>query len=255
MLFVRGFTEDSAARDAGIALDDRIHAVDGRPVDGWWDLVSLVGAVAPPPQENVASGCNEEPPAAQARSLTLEVVREGRLVEVAFTPRMRREVVRTLIYWRPLMGVIQDPNAYVRGALVQKRYTPARAATRATEEVGDVFAGTLTVLGQMFTGQRKMKETIGGPVAIFTMAGESAQRSWFEFVRLMGGISIGLGIVNLLPVPVLDGGHIVFYAIEGLRGRPLSLRLRERIQMIGVLFLVALVLVVTFNDLTGVLGG
>lgn len=255
MLFVRGFTDDSAAREAGVQLDDRLLAVDGTPVVGWWDLVDLVGAATPPPVENASGGCGGDEIVAEARSLRLSVVRAGQVVELDFRPRMRREVIRTTIFYRPLIGVVQDPNAWVTGALVEKRYSVGQAVSRASQEVGAVFKGTLTVLAQMFTGDRKVKESLGGPVAIFTLAGESAERSWFEFVRLLGGISIGLGVVNLLPVPVLDGGHILFYGLEWVRGRPLSLRLRERIQMIGVLMLVALVLVVTFNDITGVLGG
>jgi len=255
MLYVRGYTDDSRARDGGVQLGDRFAAIDGERVRQWEDLTEKVRRTAPPPEENTSGGCGEEEPFDAERPLRLTVVRDGELTDLTLTPRMQREASGPVIYYRPLIGVKQDPNAYTQGAMVAKHYGFGPAAARATEEVRMVFSGTLTVLGQTFTGDRRLDEAVGGPVAIFAMAGESAKSSWFDFVRLMGAISLSLGIVNLLPVPVLDGGQILFYTIEGIRGRPLSLRLRERIQMVGVLLLVALVLVVTFNDITRVLTG
>jgi regulator of sigma E protease len=87
------------------------------------------------------------------------------------------------------------------------------------------------------------------------LAGAGAKEGIFTYARLVGTISFSLGIINLLPVPVLDGGHIVFYLIEAIRGRPVSLALRERIQMVGVLALVALMLMVTVMDINRWLGG
>jgi regulator of sigma E protease len=143
----------------------------------------------------------------------------------------------------------------VAGAFVIKSYPFSEALPRSGSQVKQVFTGSLTAIGGLLTGERRVSETFGGPVAIFAMAGESVQYGWTAFAKLLGAISLSLGIVNLLPVPALDGGQILFYTIEGIRGRPLSLRLRERIQMVGVLMLVALVLVVTFNDITRVITG
>jgi regulator of sigma E protease len=107
----------------------------------------------------------------------------------------------------------------------------------------------------MVTYQMKVTDALGGPVAIVREAGEAAQNGIFTYVRTMALISLSLGVVNLVPFPVLDGGQIVFYAIEGIRGRPLPVAIRDRIQMIGVLALVALFLIITVKDVSMWIGG
>jgi regulator of sigma E protease len=104
------------------------------------------------------------------------------------------------------------------------------------------------ILGNMLTGRAKASENVGGPVAIVQQAGAFADAGVFAYMRFIGMISVSLGIINLLPVPVLDGGNITISLIEAIRGRALSLEIRERIQMIGVLGLVVLMLLVTVND-------
>ena len=94
-----------------------------------------------------------------------------------------------------------------------------------------------------------MQRTLGGPVEMVRQASSAAEQGLFVWARFMGMLSISLGIINLLPIPVLDGGQLVFYAMEGLRGRPLSLAVREKAQQIGVLFLVMVMMSVLFFDL------
>lgn len=256
MVYVRGFQgTGSRAQEAGVRLGDRFLAVDGQPVNQWDDLLGLVMATAPPPSENTAQGCGEAEHVDAERSLELTLLRDNEVITLEVTPKMQREARGPTVYYRPLIGVLQDPSAFVAGDQINKRYGFGPSLGQSVSDVKLMFTGTLSVLGQTLTGGRKLDESVGGPVEIFRLAGASARSSWFDFVRLMGGISLSLGIVNLLPVPALDGGQIVVYAIEGIRGRPLSLRLRERIQMVGVLALVALILVVTFNDITRALTG
>ncbi len=254
-LYARGFTEESRAQEAGVVLGDRFYAIDGDRVREWGDLTQMVNATAPAPTDDTPGGCGEVEPFDAERPLTLTVIRDGELLDLTFTPAMRREAFGPKVYYRPLIGVQLDPNTMVAGASVIKRYSFTEAVPRSGSQVKQVFTGSLTAIGGLLTGGRRVSETFGGPVAIFAMAGESVQYGWTAFAKLLGAISLSLGIVNLLPVPALDGGQILFYTIEGIRGRPLSLRLRERIQMIGVLMLVALVLVVTFNDITRVITG
>jgi len=257
MLFVGAYAEDSAAADAGVKLDDRIYAVDGQVVRDWYDLLRLVKATAPPPEAITPSGgclgARPEPPA--PRSVSLTVVRDGALTDLAFEPRMTRELVRATVQYRPLLGIVQYPDAFVDGAMTFKRYAITQAVPEAARETWSTLGATFGVLGQFFAQERKLGETIGGPIAIFDMAGKSAESGLASFARMLAAISIGLGIVNLLPVPALDGGQILFYAIEGVRGRPLSMAIRERVQMVGVLFLVALILVVSVNDISRVFRG
>ncbi|MFT6817513.1 MAG: membrane-associated protease RseP (regulator of RpoE activity) [Myxococcota bacterium] len=254
-LYARGFTEESRAEEAGVVLGDRFYGIDGERVREWGDLTRMVNATAPEPTDDTPGGCGEEEPVDAERALTLTVIRDGVLLDLTFTPAMRREALGPTVYYRPLIGVELDPNTMVAGAFVIKSYPFSEALPRSGSQVKQVFTGSLTAIGGLLTGERRVSETFGGPVAIFAMAGESVQYGWTAFAKLLGAISLSLGIVNLLPVPALDGGQILFYTIEGIRGRPLSLRLRERIQMVGVLMLVALVLVVTFNDITRVITG
>lgn len=243
MLYVGTVVEDMPAFAAGMKPDDRLFRVDGRPVRAWGDLIGLVGATV-----------EEAGPEAKPRALEVELVRDGALVTLQFVPRVEREVVRGEPRYRPIMGIQQYPNAFVDGPEVKKYYTVPEALPRAWKEGRLVFTSTLGVLANVATGQLRPKESIGGPIEIFRAAGEGARRGFFTFARLMGTISFSLGIINLLPVPVLDGGQIVFYTIEGIRGRPLSLELRERVQMVGVLALVAVMLMVTVMDVSRWLG-
>lgn len=243
MVFIGQTVQGMAAEEAGLKADDRIFRVDGEPVRNWTELLGMVGKTV-----------EEVGPDAQARALTVEVLRAGELVEVQFTPRVQRELYRADVRYRPLMGIQQYPQAFRDGPTVKKYYGLFEAVPRATEEGVAVFKGTIGVLTNLFTGRLTPMESIGGPIEIFRVAGEGARRGIYSFARLMGTISFSLGIINLLPVPVLDGGQIVFYTIEGIRGRPLSLELRERVQMVGVLALVAVMLMVTVMDVSRWLG-
>lgn len=153
------------------------------------------------------------------------------------------------------MGVTQYPNIEVPGAQIRKYYSFPDAFGRAVEEIGLLFTQTMQLLGNMLGLNIWPTEAMGGPVAIIRVAGESAKQGLFSFVRVMAMISFSLGIVNLMPVPVLDGGQIVFYSIEWIRGRPLPLSWRERIQMVGVLGILTLLVWVTVNDFRSWLGG
>jgi regulator of sigma E protease len=146
-------------------------------------------------------------------------------------------------------------GAFVAAPDVRRYYGPLEALERALFTSRRVLVDTLTLFGNLTTGNVRVDEGLGGPVEIFRHAARSAEEGIFAFARMMGMLSFSLGIVNLLPVPVLDGGHILFYALEGLRGRPLPLRVRERLQMAGVLALVALMLYVTWGEVLDVVRG
>jgi regulator of sigma E protease len=243
-LFVGDVKGDSAADEAGVRAGDRLLAIDGEPIDSWYEVISLVKATT-----------REAKAEAEVRPLELTVVRDGAPVALSFTPRVEREIVGGAVNFRPVMGVRQFGEAYVDGPDLSKYYSLSQAFGRATEETVTVFERTLGVLGGLVVGDIRIDEGLGGPVEIFRVAGKSAEQGVFTFVRVMGMISISLGIFNLLPVPALDGGHIAVYAVEVIRGRPLSLRVRERIQMAGVLALFALVLTVTVMDFHRLLNG
>ncbi|MBN2798750.1 MAG: site-2 protease family protein [Deltaproteobacteria bacterium] len=235
MVYVGQVMPGSAAAAAGILPDDRLLALDGAPVMDWANItMSTAGAV-------------------QARVLTL--VRDDSLLEQRITPRMEREFLGGEVRYRPIMGIALYPDAFAPPVMEHGYYGITEAVPRAFEESRFLFQRTVGVLGRLLTGEVKPAESLGGPIEIFRIAGEGADHGIYAFLRLMGTISISLGVVNLLPVPVLDGGQILFYLVEGIRGRPLSLAFRERVQMVGVLFLVAVMLMVMVIDVNRLFSG
>lgn len=244
-VFIGGVEQGSAADQAGIRLGDRMLSIDGKPVRSWSDVLHYVAAAAPGAEDETAT----------ARPLDLVLIRDGVEVPVTLTPNVRRDVDNGEVRFRPIMGVLPFSETFTDGPQIKKFYDLPTAFGRAVEETNYVFERTFAVLGGFATGDLKFRESIGGPVEIFRVAGASAKEGVFTFVRMIGMISVSLGIVNLLPVPVLDGGQIAVYGIEALRGRPLSLRVRERIQMVGVLVLAALLLMATVMDFQRLLQG
>ncbi len=243
-LYAGQVSPDSAAAKAGVTSGDRLLAIDGHTLSSWSDLV-----------EGVALSVDPTHPDAAPREVTLSVIREGKPLELHFAPRMTTTADFGQIRTRPVLGIAQYPDAVVEGPRVPKYYGLTEAFGRATEETLALSAGILTMLGQLVTGGRAISQTFGGPVAIFRIAQEAAERGLYTYVRAIGMISISLGVVNLLPIPVLDGGQILFFSVEGLRGRPLSIALREKLQMAGVLALVSLFLIVMVFDVQKWLGG
>jgi regulator of sigma E protease len=233
---------DSAAERAGLQVGDRILAIDGTPVLVWSDVLRLVA--------RTTDGGTTQP-----RELALTLLRAGQPVVLEFAPTYEDEIIGGTVNYRPIMGVTQYLELEVAGEQIRKYYSFTEAFSRAVEEIGLLFTQTMQLLGNLVGFNIWPTEAMGGPVAIIRVAGESAKQGLFSFARVMAMISFSLGIVNLLPVPVLDGGQIVFYSIEWIRGRPLPLSWRERIQMVGVLGILALLVWVTVNDVRSWLGG
>jgi regulator of sigma E protease len=240
--YVGTVQEGSAAERAGLAVGDRILSIDGTPVIVWSDVLRLVA-------RTTAGGTT------QPRELELALLRDGKPVVLKFAPTYEDEIIGGTVNYRPIMGVTQYIELEVVGEQVRKYYSFTEAFSRAVEEISLLFTQTMQLLGNLVGLNIWPTEAMGGPVAIIRVAGESAKQGLFSFARVMAMISFSLGIVNLLPVPVLDGGQIVFYSIEWIRGRPLPLSWRERIQMVGVLGILALLVWVTVNDVRSWLGG
>ena len=253
-VFVAFVQEDSAAEGAGVLPGDRITKIDGQVVRAWEDIVRYVRATANDlALEQVAvqsRGCMAEEPTVYGRALTLEIVRDGTPRELEFRPQVQRVVHGADVSYRPIMGV--RPYSFSKVGpreMISTHYGVIEAVPLAIDEGIDVVSRTLDALGKLITGVLRPQEGLGGPVAIVRTAGMAAKAGVHWFLMTMGAISFSLGIINLLPVPVLDGGQILFYSIEGIRGRPVPLAIRERVQMVGVLFLAALMVMVVVNDI------
>ena len=226
------------AHEGGLRAGDRFFRLDGQPVESWGDVLSGV--------KGTMEGDGVE---ATARDIRVEVIREGDLVSVDLTPTVIRDTdMLGRYYYRPVLGVMRL-GGFVEGPTTRVYYSFTDAFTRASTETWALTGYILEQIGKLVTGGAAVQKSLGGPVEMVRQARKAADEGLFRWARLMGMLSISLGIINLLPVPVLDGGQFLFYAIEGLRGRPLSLAIRERAQQIGVLFLVLLMLSVLVFDL------
>jgi regulator of sigma E protease len=214
---------DSAAAGAGILPDDRFIAIDGSTIARFEDVQRLVRPRA------------EQP-------LDIVVLRDGREVTVTAVPK-RHELIdnfgnRQMI---GLLGISRSGVEYVRHDIVT-------AIWRAARETLVLSLGTLEAVGQIIAGTRSAEE-LGGPLRIAQMSGQVAETGVVPVIWFMAVLSINLGLINLFPIPMLDGGHLLFYAIEGLRGRPLGERAQEYGFRIGIALVFSLMLFVTLNDL------
>jgi regulator of sigma E protease len=216
-------TEGGAAAGAGMAVGDRIISIDGNDISNFSDLIDVVVAR---PDEAVA----------------VAYVRDGRRSEIDVV--LGHQEVEGEV--RGLLGV-GGSNDYGDYAHLRK-FGPIESVTQATQRTWTATVFTLRMLGRMVTGDVSIKN-ISGPINIARYAGSSARRGVNEYLSFLALISISLGVLNLLPVPVLDGGQIVFQSVELVTGSPLS----ERSQIIGQQFgIFALILLMSFafyNDI------
>jgi regulator of sigma E protease len=213
----------SPAAAAGLRQGDRITALGGRGVDTYRDLQLYI---VMRPGERVAID--------YVRGGAAQRV-EATLARVRMTDRFGNETAIGRL------GVSSGAIVYEPVPLWQ---APAAGVTM----VGNILRGTLDGLGQIITGRRSLDE-LGGPIRIAKVSGEQFALGWTALVLLIAFVSINLGFINLLPVPMLDGGHLFFYAIEAVRRRPVAAQTQEWAYRGGLAALLALMLLVTVNDL------
>ncbi len=220
---VRSVIAGSAAAQAGIRPGDRFLTLDGRTI-GTFDDVARYVMIRP--RERVRVELERA-----GRPVTLDaVVGAGTLVD-RFGNRAEQG----------LLGV-------ERGRAVIVPVGPLQALPVAARQTGEIVSMTVATLGQIVTGRRSIQD-MRGPVGMAKVAGEQITLGWPAFVFLIALVSINLGFINLLPVPMLDGGHLLFYAIEAVRRRPVGPAAQEWAYRGGLAALAALMLLVTFNDL------
>ncbi|MEX1309256.1 MAG: RIP metalloprotease RseP [Candidatus Sulfomarinibacteraceae bacterium] len=209
----------SAARAAGLEPGDRVTAVDGEPVEQFYDLIRLISPRA-----------DEE--------ITLDVLRDGQKLHITVVPRD--------VGGEGKIGVPLIPPSKI------EHLGPVAAFTTASLECRRMTVETFRIIGRLLTGRTSVKQ-VSGPIGIAQISGEAARSGLDSLIWFMGLISLQLGIFNLLPIPLLDGGHLTIIAFESAIRRDLSLKVKERILEVGFYALILLMVVVLFNDIVKIL--
>ncbi len=220
---------NTAAAEAGLEPGDSIVSVDGTPVRWFTDMTAIV-----------------EP--AAGRALAFELIRDGVRTTVHVTPRAELAVPEDSTSARVGRIGVSD-----HAPIVSERYTFMGAIAAGNAATWNAAGQIVRTVRGLIT-RRIASNQVGGPILIGQMAGESARAGLDVLLAFMALISVNLAVVNLLPIPVLDGGAFLILAIEGIIRRPLPLKLREGIQMIGVLMVIALMILAFSNDIRRLLG-
>ena len=211
------------AAKAGLKVGDRIITIDGRSVTSWYDLKELIRAGKGGGQSfNVSSA-------------------DGSLATLTMTAQVDNGEY--------LIGISPQLQS------IEKRYAPLAAVRAGWNRGHELIELTYLFIGKLFTGHVS-SNNIGGPISVVQIAGQAAQTDVASIFLVLAFLSIQLGILNLLPIPILDGGHLFFNLIEFIIRRPLSLRIREIAQQVGLALLLLLMLLAFYNDITRlVMGG
>jgi len=213
--------------------------LDDQPANSWGDVITLV--------KSSMDGEGEE---ATARTMKVELFREGKVVTLDITPKVIRDTDSNGRYrYRPVLGAIRGGD-YTIGPNTRIYYSFTEALGKASEQTIFISGLIIEQIGKLIMGEAAVEKSVGGPVEMVRQASKAAEAGLFQWVRLMSMLSISLGIVNLVPFPVLDGGQILFYLAEAVRGRPLSIRFREATQQVGVVVLVLFMLMVLVIDIS-----
>ena len=225
-LVISQLVEDGAAIAAGLRLNDEIIAIGGESVTDWQQVVD---AVRSHPQQ----------------ALEMEVLRDGEPVALTLTPGAQATGEELVGYAGFAPKVEPWPESY----RINLQYGPIEAVGRAAEKTWQLVTLTFDMVTKLVTGDVAMKN-LSGPISIAKGAGMTADYGVVYFLGFLALISVNLGIVNLLPLPVLDGGHLMFFAIEAVTRRPVSERVQDIGYRVGSAILVALMAVALFNDFT-----
>ena len=220
-------SEDGAAIRQGMQVGDQIVAIDQAPMKDWYAVSEVI----------------QKSP---EKLLAVDVLRKGQVVHLQIMPQGKRDDMGNVV---GMMGVeskrshIEVPAAFKQTI----QYNPLEAFGMAVDKTGQLSSMILNSMVKMVRGLVGL-DNLSGPITIAKVAGQSAEMGWQTFISFMALMSVSLGILNLLPIPMLDGGHLVYYFIEAIRGKPVS----EQIQLIGLkigmLLLGSMMLLAIFND-------
>ncbi len=218
---------NSAAAAAGFKPGDLVVAINGSKIDSFSDMQRIVSVNAGEP-------------------LTVEVERDGKLATLHATPQLRE--IKDRFGNKHTLGMLGISRSMKPGDIKTEKMGPLTAVGAGAKYTWFVVDRTLSYIGGVFTG-REAADQLGGPIRIAQVSGEVATVGFTALIRLAAVLSISIGLLNLFPIPLLDGGHLLFYGIEAVRGRPLSERAQEVGFRIGLAIVVMLMIFATFNDI------
>lgn len=232
MILVASVAEGEPAAEAGLKPDDRIVGINGKAIEqnryGTDEIIKTI------------QGSKDQP-------VTLNIKRDGVAMDIKAMPRMNNGAYR-LGFTQTMSGV----------DMVVSRLGPLDALKNSVDANWRIIKLTKTAIGQIFSGNRSARDTLTGPVGIVKLSGQAAQEGTTTVLQLMAVLSLNLGIFNLLPIPVLDGGMIFMLILEsllGIFGLPLTLRVKEKMMQVGMVMLMLLMGFVIFNDISKMIPG
>jgi len=230
--FLGSIAPGSVAEKAGLQSGDRIVAIDGDVIELWPEAVQKIRS-------------------APGRLLALTIQRGEQRLYLEVVPEIHEE--RGLRIGRIGVGV-RDPGPSREDVMITVRYDVGAALSKAVAETWDKASFSLVMMGKMLTGEVSWKN-LSGPVTIADYAGQSARMGSDYYLKFLALVSISLGVLNLLPIPVLDGGHLMYYMIEIIKRGPVSERVMEIGQQIGLALLVLLMAFAFYNDINRLISG
>ncbi len=220
-----------AADKAGLQSGDRVISADGKPMKSWGDWVEYVRARPQKPMK-------------------LVVERDGQTLEMMLTPAALERDGKVI---GRIGASVRMPEKLFEKYRVEVKYDPLTAVGVAARKTWDLSTLTLRVMGKMVLGEVSLNN-LSGPISIAESAGKSASYGLNPFLKFLAVVSVSLGVLNLLPIPVLDGGHLLFFLIEAVKGSPLSEEAQMQAQRIGIILLLALMTLAFYVDLNRMLG-
>ena len=217
----------SAAQTAGFQPGDLVVAIDGQNIDSFADMQRIVSVNA-------------------GETLNIEVERGGVHVTLKAKPQLKE--LKDNFGNTHRLGVLGISRSMAPGDIKTQKLGPLQAVVMGAQETWFVVERTLSYIGGVFTG-RETTDQLGGPIRIAQVSGQVATAGFAALIHLTAVLSISIGLLNLFPIPLLDGGHLLFYAVEAVRGRPLSERAQEVGFRIGLGLVLMLMVFATYNDI------
>jgi regulator of sigma E protease len=217
--------DDYPAKAAGIKRDDKILAVDGKKVEFWQDMAEII--------HQKTEG-----------QIVLTIRRDDRKFEVRVIPKVQE--VTDIFGQKKKIGLIGIAPSE---ELTKIKYGWIRSFYEGGRKIVNLSALTLKALWHVLTRRLSFRESFAGPILIFRLTGDAAKMGLIYLLNLMGLLSMSLAIFNVLPLPVLDGGHLLFLLLERIRKRPISIRVQQVANQLGIIFLITLMIFVSYNDI------